>query len=572
MTKLFTSFAFILGLPVLAFAAARPNVLIVITDDQGYGDLGFHGNPVLKTPNLDAFAKSSVRMTNFYVCPVCSPTRSSLLTGRYNYRTGVVDTFIGRSMMHSDETTLAELLRDAKYRTGLFGKWHLGDCYPMRPQDQGFSEVLMLKGGGLSQPSDPPGGSSYTDPTLFHNGDPKKFKGYVTDVITDGAIDFIDKKSSEPFFAYVAYNCPHGPYQVQAADWKPYQGVDLGPDAFPKIGSPWAGKKLNQDEIGKAYGMIANIDMNFGRLMAKVPENTLVIFLTDNGPGGVRWNGGLRNRKGTVYEGGIRVPCFIRWKGELDGGVPVDMPAAHIDLTPSVLEACGVAIPKMLAIDGQSLLLYCKNLNIDHPARHLFFQWHRGDVPELGRAFAVHGPKYKLVQAAGVGGDTFTAKPELFDIANDPFEEKDLSSEKPEVLKDLRGRYEKWFGDVKSTRNFEGPRIHLGHDREKITTLTRQDWRGPKAGWTPESEGHWDVRFTKAGTYRLTLDFPAAKEKRTATVRIGDKIVSATVEPGITRSVLEAPSVPSKDAKLEVWIEGEKRTGVTYVTVEHNRD
>ena len=210
-----------LGFMLLAITAAplgaaeRPNVLIVIADDQGYGDLSCHGNPVLKTPNLDAFAKASVQMTHFYVSPVCSPTRSSLLTGRYNYRTGVVDTFVGRSMMHSDEVTLAEVLRDAGYRTGQFGKWHLGDNYPLRPQDQGFDEVLMHRGGGIGQPSDPPEGTSYFDPVLFHDGRARKHKGYVTNVITDAAIDFIAKPSDRPFFAYIAFNCPHSPYQVQ---------------------------------------------------------------------------------------------------------------------------------------------------------------------------------------------------------------------------------------------------------------------------------------------------------------------------------------------------------------------
>src|SRR5262245_31476304 len=199
-------------MPVAA-APARPNVLVVIADDQGYGDLGCHGNPILKTPNLDAFAKRSVQLTHFYVSPVCSPTRSSLMTGRYNYRTGIIDTSTGRSLMYTDEVTLAEMLRDAGYRTGLFGKWHLGDNYPLRPQDQGFQEVLMHRGGGIAQPSDPPGGSSYTDPVLFRDGVAQKCKGYVTDVLTDAAIRFIDAKSDKPFFAYVAFNCPHSPFQ-----------------------------------------------------------------------------------------------------------------------------------------------------------------------------------------------------------------------------------------------------------------------------------------------------------------------------------------------------------------------
>lgn len=547
--------------------AARPNVLVVITDDQGYGDLSWHGNPVLKTPNIDAFAKSGVRLTHFYVSPVCSPTRSSLLTGRYTYRTGVVDTYIGRSMMHADEVTLAEALRDAGYRTGLFGKWHLGDCYPLRPQDQGFDEVLMHKGGGIAQPSDPPGGSSYTDPVLFRNGKAEPFKGYVTDVFTDAALEFIGRKSEKPFFTYVAFNCPHGPYQVRDEDWKPYRGIDLGPDAFPKLGRPWAGKKLNQDEIGKAYGMIANIDANFGRLLAKVPDDTLVIFLTDNGPGGVRWNGGLRDRKGTVYEGGIRVPFFVRWKGQFPGDRSLDVPAAHIDVMPTVLAACGVPAPAGVKLDGRSLLAELQGKDVERPERHMFIQWHRGDVPEMGRAFMARGPQYKLVQAAGVGPGKYEPRYELFDIPADPFEEKDLAAQKPDVVKDLRAKYEAWFKDVKSTRNFEGPRINLGSEKEPVTVLTRQDWRGPAAGWAPGDIGHWDVAVTRPGKYRVALDFEPATEARTAVVQVAGVVGKAEVPAGRGRVVFEGLELPKGDAKLEAWVEGTKRAGVRYAEV-----
>jgi arylsulfatase/arylsulfatase A len=549
--------------------AERPNVLIVITDDQGYGDLGHHGNPILKTPNLDAFARASVQMTHFHVSPVCSPTRSSLMTGRYNYRTGVVDTFIGRSMMHGDEMTIAEVLRANGYRTGQFGKWHLGDCYPLRPQDQGFEEVVMHRGGGIAQPSDPPGGSSYTDPILFHNGEAKKCKGYVTNVVTDAAIDFVSRKSDKSFFAYVAYNCPHSPFQVLDEDWKPYRGIDLGPDAFPKIGSPWSSKKkLKEDDIGKAYGMIANLDANFGRLLEKVPDNTLVIFLTDNGPGGVRWNAGLRNRKGTVYDGGIRVPFFAQWKGKWKEGRKVDLPAAHIDIFPTVLEACGVQAPAKVTIDGRSLLPLMQGEKVDWPDRHLFFQWHRGDVPEMGRACAVRGPRYKLVQAAGVQVGEYTPKYELFDMANDPYEEKDLAAEKPEVVNDLRERYEAWFKDVQSTRNFEGPRIYIGGGHEKKTTLTRQDWRGPKAGWADDNEGHWDIVVQTAGTYRLKVDFIASKEERKLNVQIGGFARLIEVKPDASDAVVDIPVAKVGEVKLEAWLEGAKRIGVKFVEVE----
>jgi arylsulfatase A-like enzyme len=493
-----------------ADAPKPPNVLIVITDDQGFGDLGAHGNPVIRTPNLDAFAKESVWLKNFYVCPVCSPTRSSLLTGQYNYRTGIVDTFIGRSLMRPDVKTLPEMLSAAGYRTGLFGKWHLGDNYPLRPEDRGFGETLWSQGGGLAQPSDPPGvdpKSAYFDPVLKKNGKEVKTKGYCTDVFTDAALDFIKAESPKPFFAYVAYNAPHGPYQVPDEYAAPYRKLDLTAAGFPKLGQPWATPKLNTEEIARAYGMIENIDTNFARLLKALDEkkaaaDTLVIFLTDNGPGGVRFNGGLRNRKGTVYEGGIRVPCYLRWPAGVKGGRSVDDPLAHIDVTPSVLAACGVKADG--PFDGRSFLPLLAG-NADTPVRTLFFQWHRGDVPEKGRAFAARGLQYKLVQAAGVQeGAKFKPKLELFDVRNDPFEEKDLAAEKPEVVADLKRQYEAWFDDV-TKKGFDPPRIVVGSEKENPVRLSRQDWRGPKAGWTPDSGGHWDVKIERAGVYELTI-------------------------------------------------------------------
>ncbi|WP_020474019.1 arylsulfatase [Zavarzinella formosa] len=533
-------------------AFAKPNVLVVITDDQGYGDLGFHGNPVLKTPNLDAFAKRSVRFNRFYVSPVCSPTRSSLLTGRYTYRTGIVDTFLGRSMMHGDETTLAEVLKDGGYRTGLFGKWHLGDNYPMRPQDQGFQTVLMHRGGGIAQPSDPPGGSNYQDPVLFENGVEKKFTGYVTDIFTDAAIKFVNTKANEPFFAYVAYNCPHSPFQVQDADWEPYKNINDG--MFPKIGQPWLTGKFDATEAGKAYGMIANIDRNFQKLINAVPEDTLVIFLTDNGVGGNRWNAGLRNRKGTVYEGGTRAQCFMSWKAKWKESKEITTPAAHIDLFPTILEACGVKIPKALKIDGRSLLALIEN-GKPLEDRTLFLQWHRGDVPELYRAFTAIGGKYKLVQASGAippakGKNDPKWKFELFDIPNDPFEEHDLAAKLPDEVAKLKTKYEAWFADVKSTRQFAPPRIAVGAKQQPVTVLTRQDWRGDRAGWQPGDLGEWMIDVTQSGTYRLTLNVNPVDRKRTVSIGIGDGATMIAFEPKETKHVVEKMKLEKGEATV----------------------
>ena len=292
----------------------RPNVLLVITDDQGYGDLGLHGNPKIRTPHLDGLARQGIEMEHFHVCPVCSPTRASLLTGRCNYRTGVVDTFLGRSLMHPEEVTLAEMLQGAGYRTGIFGKWHLGDNYPLRAIDQGFQEALVLRGGGIGQPSDPPGGDSYFDPVLQHNGKQEKTRGYCSDVFTDAALGFIERNRDRPFFAYLAFNAPHAPLQVPDSYYQLYKKMNLAPGDFPQVGHPLEGK-MDPEQTARIYGMVSNIDDNVGRLLAKLDEwkladSTLVVFLTDNGPQQPRFNAGLRGLKTSVYDGGIRVPCF----------------------------------------------------------------------------------------------------------------------------------------------------------------------------------------------------------------------------------------------------------------------
>jgi arylsulfatase A-like enzyme len=523
--RFFLSLALALALAPSARAADAPNVLLVVTDDQGFGDLGAHGNPVVKTPHLDAFTKQSAWLKNFHVCPVCSPTRSALLTGKYNYRTGIVDTFIGRSLMRPDVRTLAELLKSAGYRTGLFGKWHLGDNYPLRPEDRGFDETLWSAGGGLAQPSDPPGqaaATAYFDPILMRNGKEEKTKGYCTDVFTDGALKFIGAESKKPFFAYVAYNAPHGPYQVPAELAAKYAKQDLSEKAFPQLGQPWATKKLNTDAIAKAYGMIENIDTNFQRMLKaleekKLTDNTIIIFLTDNGPGDVRWNAGLRNRKGTVYDGGTRVPCYVRWPAKVKAGTVIEQPLAHIDIAPTLLNACGTPDPKNLGFDGRDIARLLADPKAEWADRTLFVQWHRGDEPEKLRSFAARGPRYKLVQAAGTQpGAKWTPKFELFDIPADPFEEKDLAAEKPDEVAKLKTEYEAWFADV-TKKGFAPPRIPIGHEKAPFTRLTRQDWRGPNAAWGPDNAGHWEVTVARAGKYRVTLHAPGDISEHTFT-------------------------------------------------------
>ena len=477
----------------------RPNVILIMSDDQGYGDLSLHGNPHLRTPHLDRIGKEGAQFTQFQVCPVCSPTRSSLLTGRYNYRTGVVDTYLGRSMMWPDEVTLAEMLQPAGYSTGIFGKWHLGDNYPLRSIDQGFQESVVCTGGGLTQPSDPPG-NHYQDPMLLVNGKWEKRAGYCTDIFFNETIRFIEKHRRDRFFAYVATNAPHTPLEIAEDYWKPFAAMGL------------------DETTAKVYGMCRNLDENAGRLLAAmerlgVANDTILIFMTDNGPQQARFNAGMRGRKGTVYQGGIRVPFFLRWPGRVKPG-KIDRIAAHIDVTPTLAEICGAKLPSGRTIDGRSLAPLLRGDGAGWADRTLYTQWHRGEVPELFRDCAARTQQYKLVNGR-----------ELYDVAADPEEKTDLAVARPEVaapvVARMRKGVEEWFASVAAERNFAPPRIALGAPQANPVTLTRQDWRGPKAGWDAASIGHWEVDVARGGRFDVTVRFAKAAEAGTLEVKLG---------------------------------------------------
>ncbi len=333
------------------------------------------------------------------------------------------------------------------------------------PHDQGFQQALYHWGGGLRQPSDPPEGNSYFNPWLSQNGKPVKTNGYCSDVYTDAAVQFIERHREQPFFVYLAYNCPHTPLEVRDEDVRPYRTAGL------------------DETTAKIYGMVANIDWNVGRLMARLDElrlaeNTIVIFLTDNGPQQPRFNGVHRGLKGSVYDGGIHVPCFVRWPARLEAGRTVDKIAAHIDIAPTLVAACGAESPKHVRFDGRNLLPLLEGKSDLWAERTLFFQWHRGDVPQRHRAFAVRGERYKLVQAVGSGEKVpGPFQFELFDMTTDPGEQVDLAADKPEIVEQMKAEYSRWFEDVSATRGYDPPRIHVGTPHENPLRLSRQDLR-----------------------------------------------------------------------------------------------
>lgn len=533
-----------------------PNILVILTDDQGYGDLGRHGNPILRTPNLDRLAAEGVELSRFYVAPVCSPTRASLFTGRYHLRTGIVDTYLGRSMMFADEVTIAEVLGGAGYRTAIFGKWHLGDNYPMRPIDQGFAEALVLRGGGLGQPSDPiderPRPSPYFDPLLEHNGRLERRAGYCSDIFAQAAKEFIEQPSSAPFFVALTFNGPHTPLEIDERYVRPFREAELGPKSFPAAGNPFPepGPPL-RESIARVYGMIQNIDENVGRVLEALDRtgkarDTLIVFFTDNGPQQPRYNGGLRDRKGSVLDGGIRVPCAVRWPEGLPAGRTVDAVAAHIDLMPTILAAAGVMSPAAVKLDGLDLLPLLRGEKRELPERTLFFQWHRGDRPQLGRAFAARNSRWKLalplgafVEGAGDTGGKGWAGSFLFDMQADPFERVDVAARFPVEAAKLWEGYRAWFEDVTATRGGREPRIIVGSSHQNPVTLTRQDWRGPQAGWQARAKGRWDLEVAAGGRFDVLVHFgPEPWGGKSPKVERARLVVERDAEPGTPSSPL----------------------------------
>jgi len=532
--------------PLIARARReRPNVLLIITDDQGYGDLSLHGNTQLQTPNMDRIGREGVQFTQFQVCPVCSPTRSGLMTGRYNYRTGVVDTYMGRSMIRPGEVTLAEALRGAGYRTGIFGKWHLGDNYPMRAIDKGFEEALIIRGGGLAQPSDPPESKqSYFNAYLQHNGKQEPSNGYCTDVFTGAALNFIDAHRREPFFAYFATNAPHRPLQVDPRYVERFQKAGL------------------DDFTSKVYAMITNLDENVGRLLKRLEErkldrNTIVIFMTDNGPDSGRYNAGMRGRKGEPYQGGIRVPFFVRWPGRIKPGTRVDRIAANIDIMPTLLDACGVPLPGDRKIDGRSLLPLATGSAAGWTDRTLITQWHRGDQPTAFRNSAVRTQRYKLVNGT-----------ELFDMEQDPGEKNDIAAREPQVLAKLRADYEEWFRDASST-GYEPPRIVIGSPKAEPVVLTTQDWRGPQAGTRKDSLGYWEVDVATAASYEIRLTVHPPETESEAEFRLNGATLKAPVPRGESMVILGRTTIPAGPGRLEAEVRtpGAKPVGVRFVEI-----
>lgn len=427
---------------------ARPNIILVMTDDQGYGDLGCHGNPILKTPHIDQFYQQAARLTEFHVSPTCAPTRSALMTGRHEFRNGVTHTINERERLTLKATTLAQLLKSAGYSTGIFGKWHLGDEAAYQPDQRGFDECFIHGAGGIGQSypgscGDAPG-NRYFDPAILHNRVFEKTKGYCTDVFFSQAMNWIDGQrpkpgvadsARKPFFAYITPNAPHGPL-----------------DCPPEYEQKYKGKV--PPNVAKFYGMITNIDDNFGKLITRLDEwglerETLVIFMTDNGgTAGVQiFNAGMRGAKVTPYRGGTRVPALWRWPAGFQGGVDISQLTAHIDILPTFAEIAGVPVPEQIRLDGRSLLPLLKDRSATWADRTLFThvgRWERGQAAASKYAkCSVRNTRYQLVNAVSHG-----EKWELFDVQNDPGEKTNIIEDRPEIANALKKQLDGWWDEV----------------------------------------------------------------------------------------------------------------------------
>lgn len=495
-------------------STTRPNVILIITDDQGYGDLGVTGNPHVKTPTIDRLARESVRFNRFYVSPVCAPTRSSLMTGRYSLRTGIRDTYNGGATMASNEVTIAEMLKQARYATGIFGKWHLGDNYPSRPIDQGFDESLIHLSGGMGQVGDVTtyfkGDSSYFDPILWHNGKQEAYQGYCSDIFASEAIRFIEKNKDAPFFCYLSFNAPHTPLQVPDTYYQRYKDIDPA-SGFANDNRPFVSMNdQNKEDARKVYAMVENIDDNLARLFQKLDElhlaeNTIVVFMTDNGPQQVRYVAGMRGRKGSVYQGGVRVPFYMKLPARLATQKDIATPAAHIDVLPTLAQLCNAPLPRDRKIDGRSLVPLVQGKPVDWADRPLFFYWSRR-YPELYNNIAIQQGGYKLVGHTDYNS-AITAF-ELFDLEKDPYEQHNLVKEKSPLAQKLKDQMDGMFRELVKSENLrQPPRIHIGSGRENPVILNRNDADGEPAIWAQEDiYGLWKVKINE-GRYNIRFRF-----------------------------------------------------------------
>ena len=492
-------------------AQHRPNVVVILTDDQGWGDLGVNGNSNLSTPNIDSLARDGATFDNFYVCAVCAPTRAEFLTGRYYPRTGVSGVSRGEGRLNPDETTIADVLKAAGYATGAFGKWHNGTQSPYHPNDRGFDEYYGFTSGHWGH---------YFSPPLDHNGKKVRGKGYVVDDFTDHALKFIEDNKKKPFFCYLPYNTPHSPMMIDDQFYDKFKGVDPA----MKHREP---KREDVMMTRAALAMCENIDWNVGRILKRLDElklknDTIVIYFSDNGPNSYRWNGGMKGRKGSIDEGGVRSPFFIRWPGQIAAGLRVPQVTGAIDLLPTLADLAGGTAPTAKPLDGQSFKTLLKGQPTSWRPRVLF-SVRKNQV-------SVRADRFRLDNAG-----------KLYDISADRGQRVDVAEDHPRIHARLKKIAAKHNAQMqKDFAAYKDRPFAVGFARS--TTLPARDGiehgtiqRSAKPpnnsffkNWTSQDDSiTWNVEIEKAAKYEATVYYTCAKENVGATIQLamdgGDK-------------------------------------------------
>ncbi len=546
-------------------ATERPNIVFVMTDDQGYWDTGATGNPHIDTPNMNRVAAEGVRLRRYYAAPVCSPTRAGLMTGRYYLRTGLYNTRFGGDSLGKNEITIGQKLQEAGYRTGLFGKWHLGKYAEYQPQQRGFDQFFGHYHGHIER---------YHFPDqVYHNGRKVEARGYVSDLFTDASIDFIEqnvKDDSEPFFCALMFNAPHSPWLLDTSHYGQPEGDKLLTKYLER------GLPIREARI---YALIERVDQNLGRLLQKleslgIADNTLVVFTSDNGGVSKYWKGGMNGQKASTYEGGVRAPCFVRWPKELKAGTIVDAQTSHVDWLPTFCELAGCSIPTDRAIDGISLIpLLKKEKNKHH--EYVYHTWDRYH-PNPDKRWGISDARWKLVGLFGKDAVPDESQWRLFDLDSDPGETKNVRNQNPEIVDRLRGEFVRWFDDATDGVQYAPIRIPVGHPKENPVELSPSwaSWDGPHIqytfdgydwdtidGWKqPGEKATWRLDVRQAGTYRVQLSYGCRPIDAGAVIhlRVGESAVEHTVAATSTANqyeVFHAGSLTLPKGNAELVIE-----------------
>jgi arylsulfatase A-like enzyme len=496
----------------------RPNIVIILSDDQGWGDLSANGNTNLQTPNIDELGSEGASFENFYVCPVCSPTRAEMLTGRYHVRGGVYSTSAGGERLDLDETTIAEIFKQAGYATAAYGKWHNGMQYPYHPNGRGFDDFYGFCSGHWG---------NYFSPMLEHNGKLVQGKGFVIDDFTDHALQFMEDNKGNPFLIYLPYNTPHSPMQVPDRWWDEFEGKPI----------EMLGRDAGQEDVQftrAALAMCENIDWNVGRLLTKIEElgiedNTIVLYFCDNGPNSNRWNGGMKGRKGSTNEGGVRSPLFIKWPGNIVKGRNIIQIAAAIDLLPTLADLAGIDHNPVLPLDGSSLKSLLVDAEPEWSERYIYNYWH-------GR-LSVRNQKYRLDNNGG-----------LFDIENDRGQAEDISQQLPDVTRQLSYAVEKFNESILTElpENDNRPFL-LGHPDARYTQIPSRDGvahgnitrsnRFPNCSFftnwlSLEDKITWDVDVVEDGDFEVVLYYtcPEGDEGSVFELSLGNSVLTGRIE------------------------------------------